>query len=70
MGFPFNLIVKLGKAVVQIARETSRKGDGKLRHWYPKHWEPPHTCYYCERFDQAETELTDPPCPGKKRIFL
>jgi hypothetical protein len=68
--FPIKLIVGIGKAIVQLVRETSRKGSGTLKHWYPKHWEPAHTCYYCGRFDQEERLDTDPPCPGKPRVML
>lgn len=68
MAFPFQLLVQLGKAVVQIVRETSVRRKPP-KHWYPRQFvdgaHPEHTCYYCGRFDQLETEVTNPPCDAR-----
>lgn len=71
-------ITALGKPIVQLVRETSRKGKGKgSGHWYglvlqqqehgPAELERDIACYYCGRVDARRTVHTKPPCPGKGR---
>lgn len=61
----------LGKALMWLVRAPLPRRP-PARHWYPKYWHPetPHVCYYCGRYDQEEVEVTDPPCPGKRRILI
>lgn len=67
----------LGKPIVQLVRETSRKGKG-TGHWYGLVMveglgggdviERDTACYYCGRVDARRTVHTKPPCPGKGRV--
>lgn len=54
--------------IIRGCLRTSKKEP--RRHWYPKHFEPTHVCYYCDEYDPEERELTDPPCRGKRRVKL
>lgn len=65
----------LGKPIVQLVRETSRKGKGS-GHWYSlvmvgspgaPTLERDIVCYYCGYIDARRTVHTKPPCPGKGR---
>jgi len=69
-------ITALGKPIVQLVRETSRKGKG-TGHWYALvaveqpdgtlELERDIACYYCPYVDARRTVHTKRPCPGKGR---
>jgi hypothetical protein len=69
----------LGKPIVQLVRETSRKpGPAGTGHWYglvlqqqahgPAELERDIACYYCGYIDARRSVHTKPPCPGKGRV--